>query len=221
MVRRLPQLTLALLGAAMVQAWASGRLMLLMAQEFHGLVLGSGLVLLMVALLSLLKGDPLPRRRPRAALVLAVVATLIIAIPPRPSFSLLGADRKTAYLEGLAAGFALPPDQRTLVDWARILRNSSDPGVFQGQAVKVQGFVLQRKGAPPSLARLVLRCCLADATPVELAVRWPQDGPEPREDQWLEVIGSMEVRQGPSGVEAVVIPQRIRPIPRPKQPFSA
>lgn len=221
MLQRLPELTLALLGAAMLQAWASGRLMLLMAEAFHPLVLASGMVLLLVALLSLVKGKPLPRRRPRAALVLAVVATLIIIFPPRPSFSLLGADRQTAFLEGLAAGFALPPEQRTLVDWARILRNSSDPGVFQGQAVKVEGFVLQRKGAPPSLARLVLRCCLADATPVELAVRWPEDGPEPREDQWLEVIGSMEVRQGPSGMEAVVIPQRIRPIPRPKQPFSA
>ena len=141
-------------------------------------------------------------------------------MPPQPSFSLLVANRDAAVLEGLAAGFALPPEQRSLVDWVRILRNSPDPSVFAGQAVRVQGFVRYRNDTAPSLARLVVRCCLADATAAELTVSWPQAQPAPQRDQWLDVRGVMGHRQGKNGKEALVIPDQIRSIPRPRHPLS-
>ena len=220
-LRWLPQVALALLGGTLVQAWSGGRLALLMAPQFHPLVLGSGLLLGLAAVVSSLRTDPAPCRRPRAALLLVATSLLISLLPPQPSFSLLVANRDAAALEGLAAGFALPPEQRSLVDWVRILRTSPDPRPFEGQAVRIRGFVRHRDGAPPSLAQLVVRCCLADATPVELAVRWPDDKPLPRQDQWLQVIGAMGSRQASDGSEAVVIPQQIQPIARPRQPFSS
>lgn len=220
-LRWLPQVALALLGGTLVQAWSSGRLSLLMAPQFHPLVLASGLLLGLAAVMSSLRMDQVPCRRPRAALLLVATSVLISLLPPQPSFSLLVANRDAAALEGLAAGFALPPEQRTLVDWVRILRNSPDPRLFEGQAVRIRGFVRQRDGAPPSLAQLVVRCCLADATPVELPVRWPDGEPLPRQDQWLQVTGTMGSREGEAGREAVVIPRRIQPIARPRQPFSS
>ena len=47
------------------------------------------------------------------------------------------------------------------------------------------------EGDRPQLARLIVRCCLVDASPVGLPVRWPEGGPEPQADRWLAVEGVM------------------------------
>jgi uncharacterized repeat protein (TIGR03943 family) len=80
--------------------------------------------------------------------------------------------------------------------------------------------VLPRDDGPPVLARLLVRCCLADATPIGLAVRWPTDRPLPKRDQWLRVEGVMAVQSGPQGEELVLLPRRIQPIARPQRPLE-
>jgi uncharacterized membrane protein YcgQ (UPF0703/DUF1980 family) len=77
--------------------------------------------------------------------------------------------------------------------------------------------VLRRPDGARTLARLVVRCCLADATPVDVSVRWPADRPPPEVDRWLEVRG----RVGQGDGTLLVIPEEIRPIPRPDQPFDS
>ncbi|MFO8237492.1 MAG: TIGR03943 family protein, partial [Prochlorococcaceae cyanobacterium] len=63
---------------------------------------------------------------------------------------------------------------------------------------------------------LLVRCCLADATPVGLPVRWPAGQPLPRADQWLAIEGRMAV----DGGQLEVVPERIQPIPRPARPLE-
>ena len=219
---------LGLWGAVLLQSSLSGRLDLLLSGVFHPLVALSGVALLLLAGLLLaelaLRGQesPAPSRRqaiPKIWWLSAAVALLVLAIPPNPSFSTLAANRPAELGDETELSFVLPPAQRSLTDWVRLLRSQPDPSLYAGDPVRISGFVLPQPGEPPQLARLLVRCCLADATPVGLPVRWPAGRP-PRTDQWLAVEGSMAIEESNGQSRSVVLAQRITPIARPKRPLE-
>lgn len=219
---------LGLWGAVLLQSSLSGRLDLLLSGVFHPLVALSGVALLLLAGLLLaelaLRGQesPAPSRRqaiPKTWWLSAAVALLVLAIPPNPSFSTLAANRPAELGDETELSFVLPPAQRSLTDWVRLLRSQPDPSLYAGDPVRISGFVLPQPGEPPQLARLLVRCCLADATPVGLPVRWPA-GRQPRADQWLAVEGTMAIEERNGQSRSVVLAQRITPIARPKRPLE-
>ncbi len=219
---------LGLWGAVLLQSSLSGRLDLLLSGVFHPLVALSGVALLLLAGLLLaelvLRGQesPAPSRRqaiPKTWWLSAAVALLVLAIPPNPSFSSLAANRPAELGDETELSFLLPPAQRSLTDWVRLLRSQPDPSLYAGDPVRISGFVLPQPGEPPQLARLLVRCCLADATPVGLPVRWPA-GRQPRADQWLAVEGTMAIEERSGQSRSVVVAQRITPIARPKRPLE-
>ncbi|KKZ12256.1 MAG: hypothetical protein TE42_05290 [Candidatus Synechococcus spongiarum SP3] len=216
---RWPPLALLCCGVTLMHSWVSGRLQLLMAPTFHGLVVGSGLALLAWSVTALTVSQPRRSIPWRAAVLVVCTSLLIVLAPPRGSFSMLARHRPPAQLDGLAAGFALPPEQRDLVDWVRLLRGTPQPQLFRGEPVQVKGFVLVTATGERHLAQLLVRCCLADATPVQLAVQWPADAPPLRQDQWVRVEGEMEVLDTPDGLQPVVIAHDVTAIPKPPQPF--
>ena len=216
---RWPPLALLGSGVMLVHSWASGRLQLLMAPAFHGLVIGAGLVLLAWSVTALMVDQPRRSTPWRAAVLVVCISLLVVLAPPRGSFSTLARYRPPAQLDGLAAGFALPPEQRDLVDWVRLLRGSPQPQLFRGEPIQVEGFVLVTATGERHLAQLLVRCCLADATPVQLAVQWPVDAPPPQQDQWVRVEGEMEVLETPAGLQPFVIAHQVTAIPKPRQPF--
>ena len=206
-------------GVTLVQGWTSGRLQLLMAPTFQGLVIGAGLVLLVWGGTALVVDRPRHSTPWRAAALVVCTSLLIVLAPPRGSFSTLARHRPPARLDGLAAGFALPPEQRDLVDWVRLLRGSPQPRLFRGEPIQVEGFVLVTATGERHLAQLLVRCCLADATPVQLAVQWPADAAPPQQDQWVRVEGEMEVLETTDGMKPVVMAHGVTVIPKPRQPF--
>lgn len=219
---------LGLWGAVLLQSSLSGRLDLLLSGVFHPLVALSGVALLLLAGLLLaelaLRGQesPAPARRqaiPKIWWLSAAVALLVLAIPPNPSFSTLAANRPAELGDETELSFVLPPAQRSLTDWVRLLRSQPDPSLYAGDPVRISGFVLPQPGEPPQLARLLVRCCLADATPVGLPVRWPAGRP-PRADQWLALEGTMAIEERNGQSRSVVLAQRITPIARPKRPLE-
>lgn len=219
---------LGLWGAVLLQSSISGRLDLLLSSDFHPLVALSGVALLLLAgllLAGMVLGNEktlaLSRRQaiPKVWWLSAAVALLVLAIPPNPSFSALAANRPSELGDEAELSFVLPPAQRSLTDWVRLLRSQPDPSLYAGDPVRISGFVLPQPGEPPQLARLLVRCCLADATPVSLPVRWPTGRP-PRADQWLAVEGTMAIEERDGQSRSVVVPQRIKSIPRPKRPLE-
>lgn len=216
-------LALALWATVLLQSSLSGRLDLLLRGVFHPLVGFSGAVLMMLALLQLPghlrhssdRGQPAPL----AWLLSAVMAVAVLLLPPNPSFSQLAANRPAQVEPESSLDFLLPPAQRSLTDWVRLLRSQPDPQLYTGDPVRISGFVLERPGEPRQLARLLVRCCLADATPVGLPVRWPA-GSHPRTDQWLLIEGQMGVERWRGQPRTVVIPERIKPIPQPRRPLE-
>jgi len=216
----LPPFVLGLWGAVLLQAWGSGRLNLLLQADFHWLVLVSGLLLLALAGLAA-RFAPKRRSGRTPALVMLLAAPLVLLIPPRPSFSTLAANRSSGALEGESETltFLSPPEQRSLTDWVRLLRSQPDPELYRGDPVRISGFVMPTPLAAPVLARLTVRCCLADATPVGIPVIWPE-GESLKADEWLAVSGEMGVERVGGVLRSVVIAERVQPIPKPKRPFE-
>jgi uncharacterized repeat protein (TIGR03943 family) len=211
-------LALGLWGLVLLVSSLSGRLDLLLRGAFHPLVGLSGAALIALAVQHL-RGSGQPQR-PRLAWVLSgAVALLVLLIPPNPSFSDLASNRPAELVEEPALSFVLPPAQRSLTDWVRLLRSQPDPSLYSGDPVRISGFVLAQEGDRPQLGRLLVRCCLADATPVGLPVRWP-NGYLPKADTWLAIRGSMGVEQHNGESRSVVLPRQIRPIPRPARPLE-
>ena len=164
--------------------------------------------------------NPADRRDGWTALATALLAALLLALPPNPSFADLAAQRPPDEGSAGELSFVLPPAQRSLTDWVRLLRSQPDPALFDGDPVRISGFVLPMPNQPPQLARLLVRCCLADATPVGLPVHWPAGGPPPEADQWLAIEGRMALEPGPSGASLVVVPSTVRSIARPRYPLE-
>jgi len=218
---------LALWGLVMLRSASDGRLALLLRDVFHPLVSLAGIVLLMLAVAMLLPyrrhataTGPVRRRDWLTLAASTLIALLLILVPPNPSFADLAQQRPVDDTAEAELSFVVPPAQRSLTDWVRLLRSQADPRLFSGEPAAISGFVLPRDGGPPVLARLLVRCCLADATPIGLAVRWPTDRPLPKRDQWLRVEGVMAVQTGPQGEELVLLPRRIQPIARPQRPLE-
>jgi len=147
------------------------------------------------------------------------MAVMILVLPPEPSFSDLASNRPEGLPQAPELAFVLPPEQRTLTEWVRVLRSQADPNLVNGNPVNISGFVWRQPDAPPLLARLTVRCCLADATPAGLPVAWPENN-EPEPDAWLAIRGQMEVRMLQGEATAVVVPDTIQAIPRPQRPLE-
>ena len=197
----------------------SGRLDLLLRGVFHSLVGASGVALILAGIVVFHRSLGRKERTPWPWLAAAVTALLVLAIPPNPSFSDLAATRPEGLPEPPDLAFVLPPEQRTLTEWVRLLRAQPDPDLVDGSPVNISGFVLKRPGEPPQIARLTVRCCLADATPAGLAVAWPDDA-NPQTNSWLSIKGRMAVELREGVRTAVVVPQTITSIPRPERPLE-
>lgn len=219
-------LALGLWALVLLRSAGDGRLDLLLRSIFHPLVQGAGWLLLLLALVQLLlalqelrAGRRVTRQELRisslSAAATAAIAGLMLTLPPNPSFAELARQRPSEDSSDPGLSFTVPPAQRSLTDWVRLLRSHPDPALHAGEPVRISGFVLPMPDGPPQLARLLVRCCLADATPVGLPVRWPA-GPLPAADRWLAIDGRLE-RQGDA---LVVVPSRIRSMARPARPLE-
>ena len=197
----------------------SGRLDLLLRGVFHGLVGVSGAALLLAGVVLVIRQRGRRERMPWPWWSSATIALLVLIIPPNPSFSDLAESRPQGLPEPPELAFVLPPGKRTLTEWVRLLRSQQDPDLVDGNPVNISGFVWTQRNGPPLIARLTVRCCLADATPAGLAVDWP-DGFEPTTNQWLAIQGEMAVTMRNEQRVAVVMPKTITPIPRPKRPLE-
>ena len=197
----------------------SGRLDLLLRGVFHGLVGVSGIGLVLAGVILFHRNMGRRERMPWPWAVSGGMAIAVLLIPPNPSFSDLASTRPQGLPEPPDLAFVLPPEQRTLTEWVRLLRAQPDPDLVKGSPVNISGFVLKRTDQPPQIARLTVRCCLADATPSGLPVAWPSDmTPEP--NQWLSIRGTMAVEMRDNVRVAVVVPETITPIKRPERPLE-
>ncbi|MCC5606561.1 TIGR03943 family protein [Nostoc sp. CHAB 5834] len=115
------------------------------------------------------------------------------------------------------------PEERSLVDWVRTVNVYPEPDSYTGQKVKVEGFVIH----PPDigkeylfLARFVLTCCAADAYPVGLPVKLPNNQEAYSPDTWLEVEGQMVTENLAGKRQLTIAATSLKKIPQPQNPYS-
>jgi len=219
-------LQLVLWGWVMVWSTVSGRLDLLLRAIYHPVVGIGGALLMALGLLQCLvvwqgraSDRLLSQPLPRGWWLSVLMAVLVLLLPPEPSFSDLASSRPSSLPEAPQLAFVLPPEQRTLTEWVRLLRTQPDPSLHEGAPLSISGFVFQPAEGPPQLARLMVRCCLADASPSGLPVVWPQDF-TPNTDTWLQIKGTMVVVEVNGEVRNAVKPTQITAIPRPARPLE-
>lgn len=229
-------------GILMLQYWLSGKLYLLIHPNFFGLVIGCGIALL---LLGFLKMREIWRKRrlantsniqhmnlfpPGAGSALLLTAAILgLIITPRVFASdtaiQLGVTDllSTGRVQPQSFRPSIRPEDRSLVDWARTLNVYPEPDSYTGQKAKVQGFVVH----PPDigenyifLARFVLTCCVADAYPVGLPVKLPENQERYPPDTWLEVEGQMITETLAGKRNLTIAATSIQEIPQPRNPYS-
>jgi len=166
-----------------------------------------------------------PDRHGRIAwlLIIPVFGMLLIAPPALGSYA---ASRSGTTLSSASNFPPLPagdPIALTVYDYAR--RAAFDHGrSLGGRQVRLTGFVLNGAGGRRYLARMIVTCCAADASPVKvgLAGQVPA-GLTP--DTWLEVTGRYTPRSGKDEINGGIIPYlevtQARPVPAPAAQYES
>ncbi len=227
-------------GILLLKYWLNGKLSLLIHPDYFWLVISSSLGLLVVAGL---KGWELLRRRRAIApslqhltlfppgfssALLLATAILGLLVTPRVFASQTALQRGVTDTVSLtrsqpqAFRSSKQPQERSLVDWIRILNVYPEPDSYTGQKVKVQGFVIY-SDLPEQyllLSRFVITCCAADAYPVGLPVKLTQNRKAYQVDKWLEVEGQMITKNLAGKRQLTIKASSIKQIPEPKNPYD-
>jgi putative membrane protein len=91
-----------------------------------------------------------------------------------------------------ASVFVKDPGERNVLDWLRVFSTSPVAADFDGEQATFTGFVYHEPDFPDDVimvARFIVSCCVADAAPIALPVRW-EEGEKPEIGEWVEVSGT-------------------------------
>ncbi len=226
-------------GVLLLKYWLTGQLAVLIHPNYFPLTIGAGFLLVgLVAWQGWVRwrepgqpqpvaegGQLLPRSWGRFLLLSTAVVGLVIT--PRPFNSQIALESG----ELLGTTRTMPqqfrpvnrPEERSLVDWVRLLNAYPEPDAYQGQRAQVQGFVVHPPASPANrffIARFVVTCCAADAYPVGLPVDLPEGIAQTYPaDTWLEIRGKMATGQVKGQRRLVLNAEKVTPIKPPANPY--
>jgi uncharacterized repeat protein (TIGR03943 family) len=201
------------------------------------LVVGAALAVLgLCAARDALTGDHTGRHRrvhsgPRVGmlLLLPVAAVYVVAPPPLGSFA---AERTPAREPAMPTDSGKPvpladagPDgyrATTLDDYSSRVYWGTEPS-YDGERVRLVGFVTPRDGGGWYLTRMQIACCAADGFPIKIFVR-DVGGAIPERDSWVQVDGRGVNDVSPDleadGALAEVVAERVIPVEEPAAPYE-
>lgn len=211
MRRETQNVLLLLLGGALLKIAFNGQYLRYVKPSLQPWLIACGAVAVALAVIGIVRD----LRTPRAAhdhadhghqhssrspwlLMLPVLAIFLVAPPA------LGADKVAR--SGDRSVAAQQPKGESNVDFAELPDEEApllkigdavtraiwdDSGSLDGRQIRLLGFVVRGDDGSTYLARLVIGCCAADATPVKVRMEGPQiEGYAP--DTWLEVRGEIQ-----------------------------
>ncbi|MDY6806601.1 MAG: TIGR03943 family protein [Cyanobacteriota bacterium] len=234
-------------GFLLLKYWQTGKLYLLIHPNYFALTVVGGIVLVILGVFKvwqLLKSYGSNRQQgDRSAVghftlfspgwsssLLLITAILGILITPKVFASHTALER--GLTESLPVTRAQPKEfrtasrsqERSLIEWLRTLNVYPEPDAYNGQLVKVTGFVIYPPGLSEQyfwISRFIITCCAADAYPVGLPVKLPtgtrEDFPP---DSWLEVEGVMITEELNGQRKLTISPSAIKMVPEPKNPYD-
>lgn len=249
MRRETQNILLVLLGGALLKIALDGTYLRYVKPYQHVLLILSGATMVLLAVVAIARDIATARHAPTTVgthcaaggaddghghrsrstwmLVLPVLAVFLIAPPALGSDAVNRSGGRTNTTGGgvtvvkvnfppLPAGDVLPmriTDVVTRASW-------DATNAIYGRTVDITGFVVHR-GADIYVARLAIKCCAADAVPMQVKL----DGGRPaalRNDQWIEVTGT--VQPGSATTANSYIPtlavSTLRPASAPADPYE-
>ena len=159
----------------------------------------------------------------RMLAIAAFPLLLAVLIPSRP----LGVEAVNGGISlnpvgvSSADAFSRSPLDRNILDWLREFDRLPTAAALNGQPVDVTGFVYRQPNFADDefmVARFTLSCCVADAYPIGLPVRFEraQDFPT---GAWVRVQGKLKASDFGADFAPVVQASRIETAAEPDQPY--
>ena len=236
-------------GILLLKYTFTGEYLLLIHPNYYGLVMGSGIILVILGFRQIKANfqHQSPNNREHIALfppglsssVLILVAIAGLIIPPKILNSQTALKRGVSELpltsiQPQAFRTATKPEARSLIEWIRTIDAYPEPDAYNGQPAKITGFVLHLPELADNyllLSRFVITCCAVDAYPIGIPVKLETKRQDYPPDSWLEVQGVMTTETIPKQdrVDTEVIrnqrsvvlkAESIRVIPTPRDPYN-
>ena len=234
-------------GFLLLKYWYTGKLYLLIHPNYFGLTVAGGIALVILGVFKiwqLLKYYRSKRQPFDSAAVqhftlfspswssslLLITAILGILITPRVFASHTALER--GLTESLPVTRAQPKEfrtttrseERSLIEWIRTLNVYPEPDAYNGQKVKVTGFVIYPPELPEQyfwISRFIITCCAADAYPVGLPVKLSEGSrTEFPPDSWLEIEGIAITEELRGQRKLAILPTNIQRVNEPKNPYD-
>jgi uncharacterized repeat protein (TIGR03943 family) len=111
----------------------------------------------------------------------------------------------------------------TVVDWASLLRQTSDLSFYRGKPVDVIGFITPDTDDPGNMfyvSRFVVTCCAVDAQPTGIPVYYANWQSELAADDWVRVTGQFGTNPSTSSKQSVALaPAAVTKVEQPSEPY--
>ena len=166
--------------------------------------------------------------------LLIVAAPIVLGwlVPPAPlgAAALGNRELNVGGRDGSGSLASVPPGQgnrlaasgeKNILDWLTAFQHEPDPGAFTGEEAQVTGFVYRDDRFQTGtflVARYVVSCCVADASPVGLIVQ-AADADALLADEWVEIKGRFQPGAFGEHQVPVLIAEEVTPTEAPAQPY--
>ncbi|MDV6013800.1 TIGR03943 family putative permease subunit [Haloechinothrix sp. LS1_15] len=162
-------------------------------------------------------------------LLAPVLAVFLIAPPALGADSVQRSGERSVSSDSSRAASAefepLPDEEVVALPVVDFVRRAAwdDSGSLDGRTVALTGFVVHQEGEV-QLARMVIACCAADATPVTVRLGG-RAGPQVRqfdEDEWIRVTGTLVPGSATehNNFTPELDTRQVDGVPEPRQPYE-
>lgn len=244
-------------GALLLKYWITGELRLLIHPNYFWLVFLTSIILLVIGSLKVLQLIGQWRNWNSLSETGEIVQHITLFPPGWGSMLLVGTalvgflvaprvlTSQTALQRGITDSLPMTrsqiqsfrsetkPEDRSLIEWIRILNAYPEPDAYKGQKARVTGFVVHLPNLPDNyllISRFIITCCAVDAYPVGIPVRLESSRNAYPPDTWLEIEGEMTTETLPVNTQTmqatpvkkrqlVLVAKSIKKIPTPADPY--
>ena len=226
-------LSLIVFGSYTVYLFVVGKLLFFIHPRYEWLTTVAGLVLVITGISGIIlnrKSLSIKDISFRSLdFVICVLIFCLFIVPVKTlssqSFSLRSANQSTKLSQNQAQDLKkkftgnVDSSSFTMYDWVTA-KNLKDNTIFNGKQFKGSGFV-SKTGDDSSMfniSRFVISCCVADATPASLLVKYDWEN-EYKVDDWVELTGTFEIKSVDGKAQPIIIPKTITKVQQPKNSY--
>jgi len=163
--------------------------------------------------------------------VAAVVTAAMVLLPPATLTSATAAQRDVNSTAPLTDSTTLDeqsaPDASTanlsLLDWASLLRQTSDLGFYEGKTVQATGFITPDSDDPGNVfyvSRFYISHCAIDAQAVGVPVYMPNWDSSYDADEWVNLEGEFAVNASTTSAQSIAVTaDAVEAVAQPADPY--